>query len=253
MRDSVERFSSRVENYVKYRPHYPRGVLLTLMEECGLTPDSRVADIGSGPGQLAELFLENGNVVYAVEPNAAMREAAEQVLASYPGFRSLAGRAEETPLPDHSVDFVTAGQAFHWFDLEPSRAELMRILKPGGWAVLVWNERETGTTPLLIAYDQLMIRYGIDYPKVDHRNITPEILMRFFGPVGFHSKSFPNHQDFDHAALVGRMLSSSYTPELGHPNHAPMLAELDQIFESHQVNGRVRFDYTTTMYYGHLT
>ena len=253
MKDSIERFSSRVENYIQYRPHYPRAVLETLTQECGLTPDARIADIGSGPGTLTELFLENGNVVYAVEPNPAMREAAEQLLAQYPGFRSIAGRAEATPLPDASVDFVTAGQAFHWFDREQARVEFARILKPGGWVVIAWNERETESTPFLAAYEQLVRRFGTDYPKVDHRQITPEILGRFFGPQGFRSKRFPNSQSFDYAALEGRLLSSSYAPERGHPNHEPMLAELKKLFEAHQENGRIRFEYVTTMHYGRLT
>ena len=252
MKDSIERFSSRVQNYVKYRPHYPREVLQTLVAECQLTPDSRIADIGSGPGNLAELFLENGNLVYAVEPNPAMREVAEQLLSEYPGFRSVAGRAEMTPLPDQCVDFVTAGQAFHWFDRGKARAEFARILRPGGWVLIAWNERETVSTPFLAAYEELVIRYAIDYPKVDHRNITPDMLADFFGPQGYRTKSFPNYQDFDYDALLGRLMSSSYTPEPGHPNHAPMLAALRQVFDAHQVNGRVRFEYSTTMHYGHL-
>ncbi|MBI3934004.1 MAG: class I SAM-dependent methyltransferase [Acidobacteria bacterium] len=252
MPDSVERFTSRVENYAKYRPHYPRAVLRTLHVECGLTPDSRVADIGCGPGNLAELFLENGNVVYAIDPNPAMREAAEQVLAEYPNVRILAGHAEATPLPDQSVDFVVAGQAFHWFDREKARAEFARILKPGGWVVIVWNARETESTPIMAAYESLVRRYSSEYQKVDHRLITPDSLLRFFGPQGYNNRTFDNFQDFDYTALEGRLLSSSYTPEAGHPHHAPMLAQLRQIFEQHQVNGRVRFEYTTSIYYGHL-
>ena len=253
MRDSVERFTSRVENYVRYRPHYPRAIIRTLASECGLTAESRIADIGSGPGNLAESFLENGNVVYAVEPNPAMREAAEQLLAEYPGFRSVAGHAEATPLPDASVDFVTAGQAFHWFDRDKARAEFARILKPGGWVVIVWNARETESTPIMAAYEALVRSYSGEYQKVDHRLITPETLAQFFGPQGCRKKAFENFQEFDYAALEGRLLSSSYTPEAGNPNHAPMLAELRQIFEQHQVNGRVRFEYTTSIYYGRLT
>lgn len=253
MQDSVERFTSRVENYVKYRPHYPRGILRTLQEECGLTAESRIADIGAGPGQLAELFLENGNIVYAVEPNPAMRDAAEQVLAAYPNARILAGTAEATPLPDACVDFVTAGQSFHWFDRRQARAEFARILKPGGWVVIVWNAREIASTPFMAAYEALLRRYGGDYPKVDHRRITSEDLLQFFGPRGYRSKSFENFQDFDYAGLEGRLLSSSYTPEPGHPHHAPLLAELCQIFETHQVNGTVRFEYTTTLHYGQLS
>jgi len=253
MSDSVERFTSRVEPYVKYRPHYPREVILTLANECGLTPESRIADIGSGPGNLAELFLENGNVVYAVEPNPAMREAAELLLARFPGFRSLAGHAEATPLPDASVDFVAAGQAFHWFDREQARAEFARILKPGGWVVIAWNEREPGSTPLMTAYETLIRRHSSEYQKVDHRMITPDMLAQFFGPDGCRKKAFENFQDFDYEGLEGRLRSSSYTPEVGHPNHAPMLDELRKLFEEHQVNGRVRFEYTTTIYYGHLS
>lgn len=253
MPDSVERFTSRVENYAKYRPHYPRAILQTLTEECGLTPESRIADIGAGPGNLAELFLENGNVVYAIEPNPAMREAAEQVLAEYPGVRIMAGHAEATPLPDQSVDFVAAGQAFHWFDRDRARMEFARILKPGGWVVIVWNVRKTEATPIMAAYEGLVRRYSAEYEKVDHRLITPDILSRFFGPQAYRKKAFENFQEFDYTALEGRLLSSSYTPEPGHPNHAPMLAELRRIFDEHQVNGHVRFDYTTTIYYGRLS
>jgi len=253
MMDSVQRFTSRVENYVRYRPHYPRAIIRSLVEECGLTPESRIADIGAGPGNLAEQFLENGNVVYAVEPNPAMREAAEQVLAKYSNVRILAGHAEVTPLPDQSVDFVTAGQAFHWFDREKARAEFGRILKPGGWAVIVWNARETEVAPFMAAYESLLRRFSGEYEKVDHRLITPEIFQKFFGPQGYSTKTFENFQEFDYTALEGRLLSSSHTPEAGHPNYAPMLAELRRIFDEYQVNGLVRFDYTTTLYYGRLS
>ena len=263
MQDSVDRFSSRVENYVKYRPRYPRAVIETLTADCGLTPAARVADIGSGPGNLAELFLENGNIVYAVEPNPAMRDAAERLLSEYPGFRSVAGRAEATPLPDASVDFVTAGQAFHWFDREKARAEFARILRPGGWVVIAWNERETIATPFMAAYEALGRRFAAEYEKVDHRLVTPEILEGFFGPEGFRpegfrpegfrKKAFENYQEFDYTSLAGQLLSSSYAPEAGHPNYAPMLAELSKVFAAHQVNGCVRFEYTTSLYCGHLT
>lgn len=251
--DSVERFTSRVEDYVKYRPSYPHAIIRTLTSDCGLTPESRIADVGTGPGNLAQLFLANGNVVYAIEPNPAMREAAEQLLAEYTNARIMPGHAEATPLPDRSVDFVTAGQAFHWFDRDKSRTEFARILKLGGWVVIAWNARETESSPLMVAYEAMVRSYSRDYEKVDHRLITPDVLARFFGPQGYNRKSFENFQDFDYTALEGRLLSSSHTPEPGHPNHAPMLAELRRIFEQHQLNGHVRFEYTTIIYYGHLS
>jgi SAM-dependent methyltransferase len=252
-RNSVERFTSRVENYVRYRPRYPHEIIRTLRAKCGLTPDARVADIGAGPGNLAELFLENGNLVYAIEPNAAMREAAEQGLAAYPQARIMNGAAEATPLPHASVDFVAVGQAFHWFDRARARAEFARILKPGGWVVIIWNERETQSTPLLAAYDALLRRYCGEYQRVDHRLITADDFRQFFGPAGYVKKSFENFQEFDYAGLEGRLRSSSYTPEPGTPNFTPMLDELRRIFDTNQTNGKIRFEYVTTIYYGHLS
>ena len=257
MADSVERFTSRVENYVRYRPHYPRAVLQTFVEQCGLTPQSLVADIGSGPGKLAELFLENGNTVYAVEPNAAMRRAAEQLLAKYPGFHSVAGQAEATSLPDRSVDFVVAGQAFHWFDHRKARAEFRRIVRPDGWAALVWNERERETNPFVRGYEQLLQLYKGPNQRVDHVAIPQEVFAEFFGGSlgsgGFQVKMFPYFQELDYTGLEGRLLSSSHTPEPGHPNYAPLLAELRKLFDAAQENGLVRLEYTTTIYYGHLS
>src|SRR5579885_3110804 len=130
--DPTRRFSDRVENYVRYRPHYPDGVLDVLRTETGLTPTAVVADVGSGTGISAKLFLRNGNLVLGVEPNREMREAAERLLSDYPHFTSVAGTAEATTLPDRSVDYAVAAQAFHWFDHDRARHEFARILHPGG-------------------------------------------------------------------------------------------------------------------------
>jgi ubiquinone/menaquinone biosynthesis C-methylase UbiE len=146
-RNPTQRFSGRVENYVRYRPGYPPEVLQLLRQECGLTPDHVIADAGSGTGILTRILLEAGCSVFAIEPNAEMRHAGERLLAAYPRFSSVAGSAEATSLPDHSVDFITAAQAAHWFHRDHARREFLRILKPGGWVVLAWNERCTDSTP----------------------------------------------------------------------------------------------------------
>ena len=159
------RFSTRVENYVRYRPGYPDAVLAWLRAECDLTPAAVVADIGSGTGKLAELFLRNGNRVFGVEPNREMREAGEGMLAGFPNFVSVDGAAEATTLPAASVDFVTAGQAFHWFDRQTARREFARILKPGGWVVLVWNERRSDS-PFLRDYEALLREFASEYEQV---------------------------------------------------------------------------------------
>jgi ubiquinone/menaquinone biosynthesis C-methylase UbiE len=251
--DPKQRFSSRVENYVKYRPGYPIHMLAFLRETCGLSTDSVVADIGSGTGLLAVRFLELGCRVYGVEPNPEMRLAGEKYLAAFPAFTSIAASAEETTLPAACADFVTAGQAFHWFDPAKSALEFRRILKPGGWAGLVWNERKEDTTPFLRAYEALLQTYSPDYAAVNHSNVEndAQIMAAFFqGP--YQEATFDNFQVFDFEGVRGRLLSSSYAPEEDHPNHTPMLKELERIFNLHQANGKVTFEYVTRLHYGHL-
>jgi len=250
MQDPTQRFTSRVENYVKYRPHYPRQLLEVLRDECGLTPGWTVADIGSGTGISSELFLQHGNRVYAVEPNAAMREAAEALLSVFSSFISIDGTAEATTLPAACAELVVAGQAFHWFDREQARREFRRILKPAGWVALFWNERRTGGTPFMEAYEQLLRTYAPEYLQVSHRNIGEAELAAFFTPNAYHARGCENVQRLDLAGVQGRLLSSSYTPSAGHPQHEPMLAELARIFAQCEVQGQVDFIYDTTLYFG---
>jgi ubiquinone/menaquinone biosynthesis C-methylase UbiE len=252
VKDSKERFSNRVEDYVRYRPGYPREILEVLREECGLAPESVVVDVGSGTGLLAQLFLENGNLVYGVEPNAAMRDAGEQYLEKYPHFCSVAGSAEATTLPDASADFVVAGQAFHWFEPTAAGAEFERVLKARGWVAVVWNERVSDRTTFQREYEKLLRAYGTDYEKVAATYPQSERMNDFFGRGAFGTKSFANGQMFDFDGLRGRLLSSSYSPPTGHPKHEPMLAALRQLFDAHAESGRVRFEYETHVHYGRL-
>ena len=249
--DPTQRFSSRVDNYIRYRPSYPQAVLETLTAACRLTPSSIVADVGSGTGLLSKIFLDHGNPVIGVEPNPDMRHAGEQFLADYRNFTSVAATAEATTLPAHSVDFITAGQAAHWFNLEKARREFVRILKPGAWTALIWNERKTDSTPFLAAYENLLLTYGTDYQEIRHERTSAEIDT-FFAPAQFQSRVFPYQQLFDYESLEGRLLSSSYTPQPGDPNHTPMLHQLRRIFDHHQSAGRVAFEYDTRMFYGQL-
>ena len=252
MTNPTGRFSSRVENYVKYRPGYPPEVVSLLAGECGLTAASVVADVGSGPGNLSELFLREGCRVYGVEPNREMREAGERLLASYKNFESVDGSAEATTLDDGSVDFIVAGQAFHWFEHDAARREFARILRPGGWVVIIWNDRRTSGSPFFEAYERLLQTRGTDYKEVSHKYADENVLRPFFAPGGMRLKVFANEQRFDFEGLKGRLLSSSYTPEPGHPNHLPMLEELAALFDAHATDGRVVFEYETKVYYGQM-
>jgi len=178
--DSTKRFSGRVDNYVRYRPRYPAAILEPLLADCRLTSDSIIADVGSGTGFLAELFLSNGNTVFGIEPNDEMREAGELFLKTFEKFRCVAGTAEATSLPEESVDIVAAGQAFHWFEREKCRREFQRILRRQGRVVLVWNDRRTDSTPFLADYEDLLQRYGTDYRQVDHKQIDAAVLREFY-------------------------------------------------------------------------
>ncbi len=249
--DATQRFSSRVDNYVRYRPGYPAEVLDLLKKECGLTSESVVADIASGTGIWTRWLLSNGNAVFGVEPNAEMRKAGDEFLKSYPRFTSVAGTAEETNLPDHSVDIVTAAQAAHWFDPSRARAEFVRILKPGGWVVLLWNERLTDSTPFLRAYEHLLLEFGTDYKEVRHERTTAEIS-DFFAPAAYQERVFKFEQHFDYEGIEGRLLSSSYTPQPGQKNYEPMLGEMRKVFDEHQVNGEIVLEYDTRVFYGIL-
>jgi SAM-dependent methyltransferase len=249
--DSKQRFSSRVADYVRYRPGYPHEALTLLKSECGLRSGHAIADIGSGTGFLSELFLKNGNRVYGVEPNKEMREAGEEYLASYDSFVSIDASAEATTLEDATIDFVTAGQAFHWFDASATAREFRRILKPEGWVVVMWNDRQMDSA-FATAYEDVLVKYGTDYKVV--REAYPEMaaMQQFFAGGSVEQRSLPNAQILDWDGLAGRLRSSSYAPQEGQPNYAPMMAALEELFQANQVDGRVKMEYATHVYYGRL-
>jgi SAM-dependent methyltransferase len=249
--DATSRFSDRVENYIRYRPGYPKEVLGVLEKDCGLSRDCVVADIASGTGIWTRMLLQNGNSVLGVEPNTEMRLAAERLLAGFPKFTSVPGAAEATTLQDQSVDLVTAAQAAHWFDRAPARREFVRILKPGGWLVLLWNERLTDSTAFLREYEELLLTYGTDYAAVRHERTT-DAVNEFFDPAPFQEQTFAMRQEFEYAGIEGRLLSSSYAPGPEHSKYEAMLRELRGVFDKHAVAERVAVDYKTRVYFGRL-
>jgi SAM-dependent methyltransferase len=251
MRRSTERFTTRVEHYVRNRPGYPPEAIELLRSRCGLKPGAAVADLGSGTGILTGLLLKSGADVAAVEPNAAMRAAAEAALGACARFRSVPGSAEATTLAPASIDLLVAGQAFHWFDVARARAEALRILRPGGWAALLWNERPTEATAFLADYEALLLRHAKEYARITASRADPASMRRFLGG-SMEAATFPNQQIFDFAGLKGRLMSSSYAPEPGDPEHEPMIAGLREVFYRHQHNGRIVFPYRTLVYFAQL-
>jgi len=249
--DSKQRFSDRVADYIRHRPSYPSEVVDVVAEVTGLTPEWAVADLGSGTGLSCVPFLENGNVVIGVEPNAAMREGGDEFLAGYRRFHSVDGSAERTGLDDHSVDLVVAGQAFHWFDWAAAREEGLRILRGPPWAALMWNLRDSASEGFGRAYEDLLERFGTDYTTVRASWANPDAVAGFFGGA-FEDRSLPNPQLMDFDGLKGRHLSSSFIPKPDHPTFEPMMAELRRIFEEHARDGHVVFGQETRVMVGLL-
>ena len=249
--NSLTRFSNRVENYIKYRPHYPKEVINFLQKECGLASSDVVADIGSGTGISAELFLENGNKVYGVEPNKEMRQASEQIYTNDSNFVSIDAKAEATTLESKSIDFIVSGQAFHWFDKEKCKEEFKRILKSDGYVVLMWNLRDRKSA-FMNEYENVLIKYGKDYEKLYQDDVDETEIKNFFSPAEVKINIFPNFQELDYDSLKGRLLSSSYIPLDDNPLYNEMLQTLENIFEKNNVNGKVKMEYETKIYYGRL-
>jgi SAM-dependent methyltransferase len=252
LRDPKTRFSDRVDDYIKYRPRYGAEVVEALERACGLKPFHVIADVGCGTGFSAEPLLHNGNAVIGIEPNPEMRQAGKRYLASYPNFEMREGTAEDTGLAAQSVHFVLAGQAFHWFPRDEARVEFARVLKPGGWCVLIWHDRSIDATPFLRAYEDFVQRHAVDYQQVVHREVANfEVLRTFFAPGEVNLIIIPAQQRFDSDGLRGRLLSSSYIPRQG-PKAEAMLAEFPELFASYQREGEVVLQYETKIFYGRL-
>jgi SAM-dependent methyltransferase len=239
------RFSDRVENYVKYRPSYPKEIIAFLEKIYVLSRDKRIADIGSGTGIFSELFLHSGYNVIGIEPNEHMRRSAEIKLANCPGFTSRNHRAEQTGLKSHSVDLITVAQAFHWMEPVQTKKEFLRILKPEGHIVLAWNLR-LNHSAFLQEYQALRQKFAIDYKE--DKMVDEESIHIFFEPMIVRVHSFQNIQWLDFEALKGQLLSASCIPLPGHPSYYEMINELIGLFIKYNENGFVKMEFETKLF-----
>ncbi|HEX4039850.1 MAG TPA: class I SAM-dependent methyltransferase [Acidobacteriaceae bacterium] len=249
----TQRFTGRVEAYRRYRPTYPPAVVDLLRRECGLSADAQMADIAAGTGLLTERFLAAGFSVTAIEPNDEMRAACAALGSHYPKLTIVDGVAESTGLADHSIDLITVAQAMHWFDLDRTRAEFLRVLGPGAWCAVIYNNRRLSGDPFHDAYEQFLLEYGDDYAAVKQQHVGRKRLAQFFAPAPMQCATLPNPQPLTMEALEGRVLSSSYSPQPGHPRFEAMRAALVHLFAEIQQNGVVTMHHDCVVCYGRLT
>jgi SAM-dependent methyltransferase len=249
-RDPTSRFDDRADDYRRGRPGYPPALFDLLEECCGLGPGAVVADVGAGTGIFTELLLRRGARVLAVEPSAAMAAAAEKALGARAGFTSVRGRAEDTSLEASSVDLVTVAQALHWFEPRAARREFARILRPDGFVAAVWNARRREGSAFLLGYEALLERWGTDYAEVGRRRGEEDAARALFGEGAYQRRVLEHAQPLDRDALHARLLSSSYTPAADDPRRAPMLEDLDALFDVHRKDGTVTIEYATELFWG---
>jgi SAM-dependent methyltransferase len=248
--DTVRRFDDRVDDYARWRPGYPAQVAAVL-HAAGLPRRATLADVGSGTGKLAATLLDAGHRVLGVEPGDAMRAAAQRALGEHPRWRQVAGRAEATGLSAGCVDAVVAGQAFHWFEPDATRAEFLRILRPDGLVALVWNDRNLQDCPLLAEYERLLVAHAPGYAALERRGDGDDGVRAFFSPAEPRVSSLPNVQRLLWDGLVGRARSASYLPLAG-PGHDAFFAGLRAAFERHARDGAVDLLHDTRVYVGRL-
>ncbi len=248
----TERFTTRVESYRHFRPRYPAEIVEMLHRECGLKTNDLVADVAAGTGLLTEIFLAAAHPVIAVEPNDAMRTVCASLQSEYPRLQCVAGTAENTGLENRSVALITVAQALHWFDLPETRAEFVRILSPGGGCAIVYNHRRMGGDAFHDGYERILREFGSDYAAVQARHAGPERIAEFFAPSAAKTATFANHQELTLEGLLGRVTSSSYMPQPGHPRYEAMTMAVEDLFAQNQQYGTVRMDYETVVSYGQL-
>jgi len=233
------RFSNRADDYAKYRPTYPSEAIDALLHGLGAPAALFAVDVGAGTGIASRLLAARGVRVLAVEPNRAMREAAE----ADPRVTFVEGTAESFPIADGSADLVLAAQAFHWFRAEPSVREMGRALRAGGRLALMWNRRSTADA-LTAGYRDALLVVGAN-PTLEAMDSDVEAVERsgLFGPT--RVERFLHAHRLDREALIGRALSASYVPKDG-PALTELVAKLDALYARHaDASGHVAMVYET--------
>lgn len=247
--DNTKKFSGRAQDYTRGRPGYPKALFDRLYTDYGFSDNSCIADIGSGTGRFSKYLLDKGCTVYCVEPNEDMRRVAENELGDYNNFISVNGTSDITTLQNKSVDFITAAQAFHWFDAKKFKKECQRILRHDGKIVLIWNTRDMCSLFNIKSYD-IYKKYCPAF-KGYHGGMKDddERILKFFNN-NCDKIIVENPLVFTKEKFIKRSLSASYSLKKGDENFNDYIRALENLFDEYSENGIVIMENNTTAYIG---
>lgn len=179
-----------------------------------------------------------------------MRRTAETQLLEYPNYHSVAAFAQQTSLPENSVDVITVASAYHWFDNEATRQEFRRILKKDGYVFLFWD-MYTGNV-----FDSEKEIIDQKYRELNNKPASgiarEERAEKLFGKGKFQKQIFETtiYQSFE--AFLGGWSSASYMPKIGTEDYKTFEKEARSLFEHFEVNGLLETKITTLCFYGQL-
>ncbi len=246
--NAVDRFSERAIPYAQCRWDYAEEAIQALVTACGLSAESIIADIGSGTGMVARHFVDRVRTVFAVEPNADMRNGATPALQAHQSYRSVNGLADATTLPDQSVVMITVGRALHWFPPESTRVEFCRILEPRGWLAIL--SVPCTDAALLDSMDGVRLEEnGWDFAADKERmNLVP--LSFYFGHDGFRKLSVAGSVREPWEAFLGRWCSVSAAPGPDHPLRPKFERALRDVFERHAADDVLHISNATEVAFG---
>jgi len=250
--DSTLRFGARAGAYARARPGYPDPAVAALAHALKLAAGAIVVDLGCGTGLSSEALLRAGFRVIGVEPNEAMRSHASRLLSTYPGFCVVDGRAESTGLEAACADLVIAAQAFHWFDVEATRDEALRILRRPPLAALIWNDRRSEGSAFARGYEELLLRFSTDYLEIQHRHTRPDRVAQFFGKERWGTITTAHSTPLDFDTLAARLNSASYVPAPDDSRHVPMMEGLRALFAATAREGVVSMEFETRILFGEI-
>lgn len=239
MEENVRRFDGKVAEYARYRERYAPEILLPLLRDwCGLTPQWKVADIGAGTGLLSDVFVANGNHVFAVEPNAEMREMFARLHEDLSLIEIVDGTAENTSLEDRSVEIVAVGRAMHWFDTERAMEEFRRILKPGGWIAIIAFGRAQAGREENEAFEKVLRERATDNAD-SHAGYTVYRRIEDYLASDFLRKEISGTMSLDWDELLGMTMSLSHAPRVEDEKYLPFERALREFFDHYATDRRV--------------